>query len=103
MSDSDYAAGYEAAIADLRFLAEARADYGSSTKVETLDDYFQLSETDRRIHDEVRTGELLALILSGRNDACGWLPSWHWDSWRERHSHARLGQMPDAPDMVMDL
>jgi hypothetical protein len=68
-------AGRAAAIAEVRFLAEARAAYGHlSSGLSTCK-----SENDLAIDLQVNSVNLIADILDGRDDAKGWLPSWKWD------------------------
>ncbi|MDN3309577.1 hypothetical protein QWJ90_01395 [Microbacterium oryzae] len=57
----------EKAAANLRWLADARAEYDHEA-------------TQREAH----AARLLADIIDGQNDASGWLPSWRWDEWAAR-------------------
>lgn len=57
----------EKAVADLRWLGDARGEY-----------------THEVCQAEARTARHLAEILTGENDACGWLPSWLWGEWEAR-------------------
>lgn len=58
-------------LARLRFLVDARAEYTHDP-----DDRHDALAT------EVHAARLLLAILSGENDATGWLPSWKWDAWK---------------------
>lgn len=56
--------GYQAAIADVRWLADARDRY-----------------VDERVQFQTSSVRQVADIVNGENDAAGWLPSWLWDEW----------------------
>ncbi|MFB7890322.1 hypothetical protein ACFCZ3_19950 [Cellulosimicrobium cellulans] len=58
-------------LARLRFLVDARAEYTHDP-----------TDPTDPIATEVNAGSLLLAILSGENDATGWLPSWKWDAWK---------------------
>lgn len=76
------APGYADAIADLRWLADARDEY-----------------TSEDVKPAVMTARLLAEILaettpvSDGGTGWGWLPSWLWDEWDARK--ARRGALLD--------
>lgn len=55
----------------LRFLVDARAEYTHNP-----------NDPNDPIATEVNAGSLLLAILSGENDATGWLPSWKWGAWK---------------------
>lgn len=82
-SPDDFAAGYAHAVADLRFLVEARSAY-VHFDMDAVRAWAQLSDSDRTLMTQVQTGTQLADILEGANDGCGWLPSWLWDDWGMR-------------------
>lgn len=79
-----HAAGYAQAIADTKWLAEARAQYSSFRETGNVADYFALSEPERAIHNQVVTARQVADLLSGDDDGMGWLPSWLWEDWEAR-------------------
>lgn len=85
------AEGYAQAVADVRWLAEARAQYAAFRETSNVAEYRALSEPERAVHDEVVHARHVADMLAGDNDAAGWLPSWRWDEWTERRA---------APDTV---
>ena len=86
-TDSAPTGSYQAAIDDIRWLAAARAEYVSATGLPTAEEYHELSHVERRVYEEVTAAEHVADILAGTNDGAGWLPSWKWDTWRERTAH----------------
>jgi hypothetical protein len=69
-----YDAGYQRAIADIRWLADARDEYDSEA-----------------VRPNTHTARHIADILEGTNDAFGWLPSWKWDGWDERRNEPVAG------------
>jgi hypothetical protein len=84
MNADTFEDGYQAAIADMRWLADRRDEYGGPRNVENVQDYFALSDIDRRLYDEVKNVRHVVDIIDGDNDGYGWLPSWHWEAWDGR-------------------
>ena len=77
--------GYAQAVDDVRWLADARAEYGP-LGVKNAADYFALNDSERVLHTQTKTAEQIADMLDGTLDqAWGWLPSWRWDEWKDRH------------------
>ena len=77
--------GYAQAVDDVRWLADARAEYGP-LGVKNAADYFALNDSERVLHTQAKTAGQIADMLGGTlDDAWGWLPSWRWDEWKDRH------------------
>jgi hypothetical protein len=76
--------GRAKAIADLRFLAEARKEYCQKCP-ESQDEMRDMEVTALAVHEEHATATWLADILEGTNTAQGWLPSRRWDEWPGTH------------------
>lgn len=63
--------GYQAAIADMRWLADGRDRY-----------------TDERVQFQVRSVQQVARALDGDERAAeGWLPSWMWGEWAAKRRY----------------
>jgi hypothetical protein len=69
-------------IRELRWLAAARAEY-CHIDHDSVQAYLDASQTQKYIHHEHTSAEMLANILAGTNDGMGWLPSWRWDEWAD--------------------
>lgn len=77
------------AVADLvDWLADCREEYTGGPP-----------DMDRVIRQEANAARVIAKALRNPDEAGGWLPSWRWDEYAERHSAAvrPSGQEGDAP------
>lgn len=77
---------------DLRFLAEARADYdrGTAPEPDQMDDA-QKAACIRAEH--VAAGWLAGIIEMSKAPA-GWLPSWRWAEWQQRMADRGIEVQP---------
>lgn len=96
--DAARAEGYALAVGDVRWLAEARAQYSSFRETGNVAEYRALSEPEQAIHNQVVTARQVGDLLTGDDDGMGWLPSWLWDEWAERRGHVAEVAPAEAPD-----
>jgi len=74
-----FTAGRRSAVDDLRFLADAREQYGRKGHAPDW--------ASEKIAREVETARNLARYVEGpASEAGGWLPSWTWDEWETRRA-----------------
>lgn len=65
----------------LRFLGDARMEYGPRRPPETATDIAKMSTDDLMVWVQATTAKKLAGIIEDSAQAWGWLPSWRWDDW----------------------
>lgn len=84
-ADAAFTAGRASAVEDLRFLADARAEYLPGTEPTTeADDYLQTQvDTARR---------LVKYLDQDPIEASGWLPTWRFPDWTARYTERRRSE-----------
>lgn len=76
-------------LGDLSFLADARAEYVRREPM-TANDMAEMAPIELSVWEEVTATRQLIKMLQGEpEEAGGWLPSWHWETWRTRRQGRR--------------